>query len=88
MYATQTGMTGSFFKELMDWQQQKKKQRSITIEIGGSYHPERVKIWVYDYVLGTGCFVTGPADLPDDEQLREKRKASLLDELKHMEVAA
>jgi len=87
-YATQVTMTGCFFQELMGWQQRKKKQRSITIEVGGVVDPDRVRIWVYDYALMAGCFVASAADLPDDEQLKEKRKASLLLELKQMEAAA
>ena len=87
-YATQATMTGCFFEELMAWQQRKKKQRSISIEIGGFLDPDRVKVWVFDHALLAGCFVANAADLPDDEQLREKRKASLLLELKQMEAAA
>jgi len=87
-YATQAGMTEGFIQELLIWQQQRKKQRTITIEVGGVVDPDRIRIWVYDHVLMAGSYIASIADLPDDVQLRQMRKASLLRELEQMEVAA
>lgn len=87
-YATHAGMIDGLFQELMNWQQQEKGRRSISIEVGSVLDPNLVKVWVFDHALLAGCFVAEVGDLPNDEQLREKRKASLLLELKQMEVAA
>ncbi len=48
---------------------------------------DSLKIWVYDYDMGEGKFITKSQDLPTTEQLRAEKKKAALATLSELEAS-
>lgn len=71
-------LTPDLLAALVEWQN--KGNRHVKIEIDGLHKEDPCMIWVYDYNLTAGDFVTCKADLPSTEELLRKQQASVEDQ--------
>lgn len=69
-----TGLTPELLAALLDWQAEGK--RHVQIELSG-LRENSCNIWVYDYGLTSGVYVTRKEDIPTTEQLIRKQQASI-----------
>ena len=91
--AKETKLTGKFIEALLSWQET--GNRSVKIKINRElYNRERkVSVWVYDYRIMAGAFVSCPEEIPTPEDLAEKQlvfkeeeRKRLLRQLEALEV--
>lgn len=74
-------MTNELLADLQMWQQEAGTNRTVKIELGALDNKEYRGIWVFDYSIPEGAFVTTSEDLKTlnlKEKHREKLKAEYL----------
>lgn len=69
-----TELTPEILAALLAWQAE--GMRNVQIELNG-LREDSCSIWVYDYKLTAGVFVTRKEDIPTTEQLIRKQQASV-----------
>ena len=91
--AKETKLTGMFIESLLSWQEE--GHRLVKIEIGRELydHERKVSVWVYDYQIMAGAFVSSPGEIPTPEdlagkqlKLKEEERKRLLKQLEALEV--
>ena len=86
-----TELTPELLTALVEWQNE--GSRHVKIEINALHTVDPCTIWVFDYNLTAGDFVTCKADLPSTEELLRMQQARvedhrqrLMKQLKALEV--
>jgi len=74
----QTNLTSDFLAALIGWQAE--GMRAVKIEIEGLHDADPCTVWVYDYELTAGNFVTCKDELPSKQALLKKQQARLEDQ--------
>lgn len=86
-------LTPEFITALINWQAQ--GSRSVKIDLDRYFMAEdpEIKIWVYDYTLTSGDYITCSEEIPSDQELLRKhekdieaQRRRLQDQLKALEV--
>ncbi len=75
--STTAQLTPEFVTALITWQEQ--GSRSISIELNRSFLDKEssLKVWIYDYNLTSGEFVSCPEEIPTDKALLLRQKKDI-----------